>query len=81
LRPDDIRPLLEANPFLKFYLNLSDSGCYEVNDPSQVSFTPSGGILIHEAKGRRSYIGLAHVVWIGFPPSGGGNPFIVGSQA
>ena len=80
MRPDDIQSLLQADPFVKFYLNLSDGGCYEVSDPSQVSFTPSG-LLIHDAKGRRTYIALAHVVTIGFPPSAGGDPFFLRGQA
>jgi hypothetical protein len=76
MRPDDIRPLLEADPFVKFYLNLTDGACFEVSEPSQVSFSPSGGVLIHEAKGRRTYVALAHVVSIGFPPAGG-DPFFL----
>jgi hypothetical protein len=76
MTPDDIRPLLEANPFAKFYLNVSDGASYEVADPSQVTFTPSGGVLIYESKGHRMYISLSHVVSIGFPPSGG-DPFFL----
>ena len=76
MSPDDIRPLLEEKPFTKFYLYLTDGACFEVSDPAQVSFTPSG-LLVHEAKGRRSLIVLAHVVSIGFPPSSGGDPFFL----
>ena len=78
MTPDDIRPFLNARPFVKFYLYLTDGACFEVSDPSQVSFTPSG-LLVHEAKGRQSYIALAHVVSIGFPPSGG-DPFFLRGQ-
>ncbi len=77
MTPDDIRPLLEANPFAKFYLNLTDGASYEVADPSQVTFTPSGGVLVYESKGRQTYIALAHVVSIGFPSSGAGDPFFL----
>jgi hypothetical protein len=77
MTPDDIRPLLEANPFAKFYLNLTDGASYEVADPSQVTFTPSGGVLVYESKGRQTYIALSHVVSIGFPSSGTGDPFFL----
>jgi hypothetical protein len=76
MTPDDIRPLLEAKPFAKFYLNLTDGASYEVADPSQVAFTPSGGVLIHESKGRKTFIALAHVMSIEFPSSGG-DPFFL----
>jgi hypothetical protein len=79
MSPDDIRPLLEADPFAKFYLYLTDGACYEVSDPSEVAFTPSG-LLVHNAKGRRSYIVLAHVVSIGFPPTGGDPCFLRGRK-
>ena len=79
MTPDDIQSFLGAVPFVKFYLNLTDGSCYEVADPSQVSFTPSG-LLIHDVKGRRSYIALAHVVSVGFPPSGG-DPFFLRGQS
>ena len=78
MTPDDIRPLLEAEPFAKFYLNLSDGASYEVADPAQVSFTPSGGVLVYESKGRQTYIALAHVVTIGFPSTGGDPYFLRG---
>ena len=51
MTPDDIRPLLEANPFARFYLNLTDGASYEVDDPSQVTFAPSGGVLVDESQG------------------------------
>ena len=79
MRPDDIQSFLEADPFVKFYLNLTDGASYEVSDPAQVSFTPSG-TLVHDAKGRRTYIALAHVVSVGFPPSGG-DPFFLRSRS
>jgi hypothetical protein len=78
MTPDDIRPLLEAEPFGKFYLNLTDGASYEVSDPAQVSFTPSGGALVYESKGRRTYIALSHVVTIGFPSTGGDPYFLRG---
>src|SRR5438067_2239619 len=68
MRPDDIQSFLEADPFVTFYLNLSDGSCFEVSDPAQVSFTPSG-TLVHDAKGRRTYIALAPVASVGFAPS------------
>ena len=37
MRPDDIQSFLEADPFVKFYLNLTDGECFEVSDPAQVS--------------------------------------------
>lgn len=77
MTPDDIRPLLEADPFAKFYLNLTDGASCEVSDPSQVTFTPTGRVLVCEAKGRQTHIALSHVVTIGFPPSGGGDPFFL----
>jgi hypothetical protein len=80
MKPDDIQSLLQADPFVKFYLNLTDGACFEVSDPSQVSFTPSG-MLIFDSKGRRTYIALAHVVSIGFPPSGGGDSFFLRGQS
>jgi hypothetical protein len=73
---DDIRPLLTADPFVRFYLSLSDGSGYEVTDPAQVSF-PSGGVLEVDVKGRRSLIALAHVVSIAFPPAAGGDPFFL----
>ena len=76
MRPDDIQMLLATDPFVKFYLNLTDGTCYEVTDPSQISFTPSG-TLIHDAKGRRTYIAISHVVSIGFPPHAGGDSFFL----
>jgi hypothetical protein len=75
MNANDIKPLLEARPFVKFYLYLTDGARFEVSDPSHITFTPSG-LLVHEAKGRRSYIALAHVVSIGFPPSAG-DPFFL----
>ncbi len=78
MTPDDIRPLLEADPFGKFYLNLTDGASYEVADPSQVSFTPSGDVLVYESKGRRTYLALAHVVSISFPSTGGDPYFLRG---
>ena len=79
MTPDDIQSFLWADPFVRFYLNLTDGSCYEVSDPSQVSFTPSG-LLVHDTKGRRTYIALAHVVSVGFPPSGG-DPFFLGGRS
>jgi hypothetical protein len=76
MTPDDIRPLLEANPFAKFYLNVSDGASYEVADASQVTFTPSGGVLVYESKGHKVHLALSHVVSIGFPSSGG-DPFFL----
>jgi hypothetical protein len=76
MTPDDIRPLLEASPFAKFYLNLTDGASYEVADPSQVTFTPSGRVLVYESKGHKTHLALAHVVSIGFPSSGG-DPFFL----
>jgi hypothetical protein len=75
MTPDDIRPLLAADPFQRFYLNVSDGSSYEVGDPAQVSF-PSDRVLQYEAKGRRTLIALAHVVGIGFP-SATGDPFFL----
>jgi len=75
MNPNDIKPLLETKPFVKFYLYLTDGTCFEVSDPSQVSFSQSD-LLVHDAKGRRSFIALAHVVSIGFPPSGS-DPFFL----
>ncbi|HET6576130.1 MAG TPA: hypothetical protein VFG68_21185 [Fimbriiglobus sp.] len=77
MTPDDIRPLLTADPFAKFYLNLTDGASIEVSDPSQVTFTPTGRVLVYESKGRQTYIALAHVVSIGFPSSGAGDPFFL----
>jgi hypothetical protein len=74
--PDDIKPLLAADPFEKFYLNVSDGSSYEVGEPAQVSFTPSGGVLVYEAKGRRTLIALGHVASITFP-SAAGDPFFL----
>jgi hypothetical protein len=79
MTPDDIQSFLEADPFVRFYLNLTDGASYEVSDRSQVSFTPSG-MLVYESKGRRTYIALAHVVSVGFPPSGGDPFFLRGRQ-
>jgi hypothetical protein len=78
MTPDDIRPLLEATPFSKFYLNVSDGSSYEVSDPAQVSFSASGGVLNYEFKGRRLMIALAHVVCIGFPSTAGDPLFLRG---
>jgi hypothetical protein len=74
--PDDIRPLLAADPFEKFYLNVSDGSSYEVGEPGQVTFPPSGGAVAYEAKGRRALISLAHVVSITFA-STAGDPFFL----
>jgi len=71
----DIQPLLVAEPFERFYLNLSDGSSVEVSDPDQVVF-PSAGTLQYETKGRRVLIALAHVVCIGFP-SASGDPFFL----
>ena len=79
MKPDDIQSFLDADPFVRFYLNLTDGSCVEVSEPSQVSFTPSG-LLVHDAKGRRTYIALAHVVSVGFPPPGG-DPFFLRGQS
>jgi hypothetical protein len=79
MTPDDIESFLKAEPFVKFYLNLTDGSCYEVSDPTQVSFTPSR-MLVHDAKGRRTYIALAHVVSIGLPPSASEPFFLRGRQ-
>jgi hypothetical protein len=76
MTPDDIRPLLAADPFEKFYLNVSDGSSYEVGDPNQVSFTLSGGAVVYEAKGRRTMIAIEHVVSITFPSSAG-DPFFL----
>jgi hypothetical protein len=73
---DDILPLLAADPFVRFYLNLSDGSGYEVTDPAQVSF-PSAGVLEFDARGRRTLIALSHVVSIAFPPAVGGDPFFL----
>ena len=73
MTPDDIRPLLEADPFAKFYLNLTDGVSYEVADPSQVTFTPTGRVLVYESKGRQTHLALAHVVSISFPSTAGGS--------
>jgi hypothetical protein len=78
MTPDDIRPLLEAQPFGKFYLNLSDGSSFEVDDPAQVSFSASGGVLNYEHRGRRVMIALAHVICIGFPATGGDPLFLRG---
>jgi hypothetical protein len=32
-------------------------------------------VLVYESKGRQTYIALAHVVCIGFPSAGAGDPF------
>jgi hypothetical protein len=77
MTPDYIRPLLEADPFARFYLNLTDGASFEVADPSQVTFSPSGGVLVYESKGRQTYIALSHVVSISFPSTGQGDPFFL----
>lgn len=76
MTPDDIKPLLAADPFTKFYLNLTDGAGYEVSDPSQVTFTSTGRVLVYESKGRKTYIALVHVICIEFPSSGG-DPFFL----
>ena len=76
MTPDDIQPLLAADPFERFYLNVSDGSSYEVGDPVQVSFTPSGGAVEYVAKGRRTLIAIEHVVSITFP-SAAGDPFFL----
>ena len=75
MTPDDIRPLLAARPFERFYLNVSDGSSYDVTDPAQVTF-PSDTVLQYEAKGRRTLIALAHVVTVSFP-SAAGDPFFL----
>ena len=77
---NDIRALLEAEPFVKLYLNLSDGAGYEVSDPTQVAFNESGGVLVHETRGRRAFIAVAQVVSIGFPPPVG-DPFFLRSRS
>ena len=78
MTPDDIRPLLEANPFVRFYLNLTDGASHEVADPAEVTLAPSGGVLVHESRGRRTLLALSHVVSITFPSaSGGGEAFFL----
>lgn len=76
---DDLRPLLAANPFAKFYLTVTDGASYEVGDPGQVSF-PSDGVMEFQAKGRRTLIALGHVVCIEFP-STAGDPFFLRGRA
>lgn len=71
----DIRPLLAARPFERFYLNVSDGGSYDVADPGRVAF-PSDRVLQYEAKGRRTLIALAHVVSVTFP-SAADDPFFL----
>ena len=71
----DIQPLLVAEPFERFYLNVSDGSSYEVTDPDQVAF-PSAGTLEYVAKGRRTLVALAHVVSVTFP-SAAGDPFFL----
>jgi hypothetical protein len=78
MTPDDIRPLLTADPFEKFYLNVSDGSSYEVAVPGSVSFTPSGGVLVYEAKGRQTLIAMGHVVTITFPSAAGDPLFLRG---
>ena len=73
---DAIRPLLAADPFVRFCLNLSDGSGYEITDPAQVSF-PSTGVLEFDAKGRRTLIALEHIVSIVFPSAAGGDPFFL----
>ena len=75
MTPDDIRPLLNARPFERFYLNVSDGSSYDVADPDQVTF-PSDTVLQYEAKGRRTLVALAHVVSVTFP-SAAGDPFFL----
>ncbi|HVK16554.1 MAG TPA: hypothetical protein VM533_06365 [Fimbriiglobus sp.] len=78
MTPDDIKPLLTASPFVRFYLNLSDGTSHEVADPAEATFAPSGAVLLHESKGRRTLIALAHVVSISFPSAtGGGEAFFL----
>lgn len=77
MTPDDIRPLLAAAPFEKFYLNLSDGSSYEVGDPGQVTFSPTGGVIAYESRGRRTLIALAHVATIGFTATTSGDPFFL----
>ena len=76
MTPEDIRPLLAADPFQKFHLHTTDGGEFEVADPAAVSFTPSGGALVYDAKGRRTLIALGHVVSVSFP-SAAGDPFFL----
>ena len=75
MNADDIRPLLAADPFERFFLNLSDGSSFEVSDPGQVVF-PSAATLQYMTKGRRVLIALTHVVSIGFPSSTG-DPFFL----
>jgi hypothetical protein len=77
MTPDDIKPLLEASPFARFYLNLTDGASYEVSDPSQVTFTPTGRVMVYESKGRQTYLALSHVVSVSFPSTGQGDPFFL----
>jgi hypothetical protein len=72
MTPDDIKPLLTASPFVRFFLNLSDGTTYEVADPAEATLAPSGGVLVHESKGRRTHVALSHVASITFPSSAGG---------
>lgn len=78
MTPDDIRLLLAAEPFEKFYLNTTDGSTFEVADPAAVSFTPSGGALVYSAKGRRTLIALGLVVSITFPTAAGDPYFLRG---
>jgi hypothetical protein len=77
MTPDDIRHLLAADPFEKFYVNLSDGSSYEVSEPGQVTFSPTGAVLTYVSRGRRTLIALAHVATIGFAATAGGDPFFL----
>lgn len=77
MTPDDLKPLLDADPFAKFHLNLTDGTSYEVADPAQVTFAPSGNVLVYEVKGRRMLLVLAHVVSVSIPSASQGDPFFL----
>jgi hypothetical protein len=76
MTPDDIRPLLAADPFEKFFPHVSDGSSLEVIAPADVSFPPSGGLLLYLGKGLRVFVALGHIVSITFP-SKAGDPFFL----
>jgi len=66
---DDIRPLLEADPFEPFTIHLAGNWSQDIDRPELVSFSPHGGALyLYHPDGQwKAVLSLDHVTGISHP--------------
>jgi hypothetical protein len=67
MRPDDLRPYLERQPFQPFRLHLSSGAFFDIRHPQMVHIARSTltvGFPLEGNLQRFAVVALVHVVWL-----------------